>query len=156
MASIAARSRAARRSVGGEDVLRRSIPRRARRVLVSPWTRRYVWLVIAAVVVLVYVGLLALASELGTLEWKLRREVEAQRNLQAAIVREINWRARWANLEGIIRERHLVRQPAGVIEIRPPKPLPSERLTVLTTPQPFRRPMGTGRQRPLPAQAGMR
>ncbi len=119
------------------------------------WLPRYLWLVLIGGLVFAWVGFQALTSELGTVEWKLKRAVAVERTRQAELVRRINFMARWSNLQQVIQKRNLVRQPQGVIELDLSRPLPVERLTALTTPQPFR---GEAAQPTyeMPTRAGLR
>lgn len=106
------------------------------------WVKSYVVLVLAGLAVVLYVGLFALLSEVGSLRWRLERAVAVERNRQATMVRQTNSLSRWGNVAEVAGQRDMVRRAAGVIEIEAQAPLPPERLTVVTTPQPFRAPGG--------------
>jgi len=111
-------------------------------------------LILAGLAVVLYVGLFALLSEVGSLRWRLERAVAAERSRQATMVRQMNSLSRWGNLAEVAKSRDMVRQAAGALEIEAEEPLPPERLTVTTTPQPFRAPGGGEIHRGLPSETG--
>lgn len=140
------------------DAFVRSVPAHTKQRIVSVWTRRYLLLFLIGVLVIAHVGFYALFSEIETLRWKLERAVTAERSRQASMTRQVNSEARWTNLEEVARQREMVQEPEGIIEIDAPAPLPQEYFTVLTTPQPFKA-RGEGRMEregPTEAAAGAR
>lgn len=102
------------------------------------WKAMYGWLVIFTFVAAVYVALCGVVSELDAVKYRLTQEIALEQSHQARLVREINARASYGNLQSVIATRQLTSEPADVLPLLAPRALPAETPTVLLTPQPYR------------------
>jgi hypothetical protein len=97
----------------------------------------YVWLGIIIAASMAYVGLCATAGELGSVKYRLQQQVDAEKARRADMVRQINMLGTYGNLQPTAGADDLTDQPAGVLKVKAARALPPEKLTVLSTPQPY-------------------
>lgn len=119
-------------------------PRESRKPVAPDATRQehryaglYVWLGIIIAAAMGYVGLCAVAGELGSVKYRIQQRVDAQKAKRADMLRRINTMGTIADLGPTAGADDLTAQPAGVLKVKATKVLPPEQLTVLSTPQPY-------------------
>jgi hypothetical protein len=101
------------------------------------WVWWYVWLAAIISAASIYVGLCAIAGELGSVKYKLEQRVAEEQSRRADMVRQINMMGTYGKLAGTADSGKLTTKPAGVLKMKAFKPLPPERLTVLSSAQPY-------------------
>jgi predicted outer membrane lipoprotein len=101
------------------------------------WVWWYAWLGGIVLLAMAFVAICAITGELGSVKYNLEQQIATENSRRADMVRSINMTGTYGNLRPTAGADKLTNQPAGVLKVKGCKALPPERLSVLSSAQPY-------------------